>query len=139
VQLLSDVQGGGQQILWHELMVNDWGRPAQSSASFATQLVTLFDSLHASLPNLKIYLQTATTLVAPSSEADTGNGTLGAYRTAAAAVVTARSGWSTPPSTVDGTSFVTLVSGTDYYTDGLHPNASGHAKIEAAVKTTIGW
>lgn len=106
-----------------------------SAASYGARLAALADAIHALNPNIKIWIGNARKRVAPASEAANffGN-TLSDYCTQCANVVTARAGWSTPPSLIDFYS-ETL----SYAADGLHPDDAGHATDYAFVKATMAF
>lgn len=120
------MNGASTNKLLVELMTNDYGLNAQSSANYATNLGAFLDDLKVAVPTLEVKLFSAIARIAPASEAANASGsTLGNYRTAASGLTSGRA-WVTY---TDGSA---VVSGANMNTDGIHPNTAGAAQIGAA-------
>ena len=131
---VAKVAAASPSAVWLAIGTNDYGLNKWTAANFGTAYAALLDDLHTALPSATIYCQTPLTRFSPASEAANGSGsTLGNYRTQIATAQAARS------------SYCTLVAGPNVITDsalmntdGIHPLATGHATIYAAVKTALG-
>ena len=104
---------------------NDWASGV-SSAAFATLYAALVDAIIAARPDVTILCVSPTTRTGE-------NATMVAYRTAIAAIVTAR-----PSARIAYVSGPSLVDAANLQ-DGLHPNNAGHAQLESMIRPYLGY
>lgn len=126
--LIASLDGTAKNILIISLGTNDYNGGVLAS-TFQTWLSNLVAALHTAMSTLKIVIFSP---INRTTETANGAGsTLGDFRTACAAVVTANSGFCTY---LEGNGLINVGSQTF---DGLHPNDAGYLVIEAAVKTAV--
>lgn len=127
--LIAELDGSVTNELWSAIGYNDWSGSLLTAASFASYYGTMLDTVHASAPSAKVWVQTPI----PSTHDGTLNAhseTLADFRTAITNMVASRA-WAT---LVDGTSLVSLAN----LFDGIHPNTTGHAQYAANVRAILG-
>lgn len=109
-------------LIW-EVMTNDYGLDAQSSANYATNLGAFLDDLKVAVPNLEVKIFGAIKRIAPAAETANGFGnTLDDYRSAAAGLISGRS-W------VKWINNKYAVDTANIYADGIHVTTAGSAQL----------
>ena len=127
---LADVQPGGRQDLVVAIDTNDWGTgPDGGVSSFQTKIATLADAVHASQPAARVQLVSPIIRSGEATSNVLGN-TLAQYRTAMSNVASTRSSWC---SYWDASAVLTLSD----LGDGVHPNATGYAKMATYILGTV--
>lgn len=129
-QIVFAADGTEVNAVWFALGTNDYGLSRQTPAAVQAQVETMLRMTAMIMPNAKIYVQTP--LVRTTETANTLGYTLGNYRTAIAAGVTAAGG-SAVATTVDGSAMLA----TGDLQDGVHPSATGHAKWAIAIAAAV--
>jgi lysophospholipase L1-like esterase len=132
-----------RMVLWRPtdlvmlIGTNDYGANSWTAANFQTALGNVIDDIHAALPACRIFA------ITPLKRAvETANGlgdTLGAYRTAVAAVATARSAFM--DAAIDGSTILstTTTGVNNLFFDTVHPNENGCALVAETIRTNVGW
>lgn len=130
-QIMKIFAGNDYPKIWIERQTNDFGLydGVQNAASYESNTAAFLDELKDSLPNVKVYLQTATVRTMGASINQFGN-SLSDYRAASAAIAAARTSWVT---FVDGLQMVSLSN----LRDGLHPNSQGMAEYAANIVSIL--
>jgi lysophospholipase L1-like esterase len=103
---------------------NDYGLNAQTAAQFGTMYGALLDEWHSQMPTIGFIGMSP--LARTTETANPSGGTLGDYRTAMQTAFSSRV-WAT---FVDGSGVITNTA--TQTADGLHPNPTGTALVEAA-------
>lgn len=130
-RLVELVAGVPTREIWLAIGTNDYGLNLGSAATYQTALGNLCDAINALDSGATVYLQSP--LNRTTETANSFGNTLGDYRTAAATVAAARSGFVTY---VDGDGL--LNPATDL-ADGIHPTTAGHAKYAGKVFRQFGF
>lgn len=117
--------------IWITIGTNDYGLNLWNATNFGIQYAALLDAIHAVMPNVRIWCQTP---ISRQSEPANGLGsTLPEYRTQISTAVSTRTTYCT---LVDGTAIITT---SDLYADGIHPNSVGQIRYGRSVLTTLGF
>lgn len=129
--LTAQCDGTGSNLWILALGQNDYAGSI-AAATFQNDVGVLLDAFHTAVPGASVLVLTPFN---NTSEFANGAGrTLGDYRTDEANACTARSAYCT---VMNGPGVLTAPG--DLTTDGIHPNTTGMAKIEPAVRTAIGY
>lgn len=122
--------GANRRLMLLFIGTNDFGLSVDSAAAFGTSYGQLLDAIHALDPSVLVYCATPLFRLNEATPNSFGN-VLDDYR-AAIAVAQATRGWSV---LVDAAAWLNAGD----LNDGLHPNATGYAKIVTRIRALLGF
>lgn len=131
--LVRRFYGDTPRYIWIETSTNDWGSPHWTAAQFGTAYADVLDRIHALMPTVQVFAQSAIYRNSPpETNINAFGNTLADFRTAIASACSGRS-WCTY---IDGSALVDYPA--NYGADLIHPNDAGHVQLKNAMLAALG-